>query len=378
MKKILLLAVALLISPALFAQMKFLPKFVRKMLFEQDSGKHSSFFLLPVFGSAPETGLELGGSALYSFYTDSVPSDTRVSNIFGYGTVTAKGQSRVSLSTSYWTPHNTWHFIGSASYIDFPFDFYGIGPDTYKANKDPLEQRRFRMTVQADKRVGKNFYIGLMAGGFDYKYANKKPGGIFDTSPEVQDRSGGAGLLIGPSIDFDSRNNNTYTTKGLFINSYLHFYQGIFGNNSYRGGFYNIEVMQYNPIGKRWMLGFDIQHQLMIGGRSPFYLLPALGSDEMMRGYYNGRYRDRDMLAGQAELRYRISDRFALAGFAGAGTVYQLNIFEPRLKPNAGGGVRYFFDVQKGLTLRADYGIGQRVAGEVRQSGFYFALGESF
>lgn len=378
MKKLItLIALALLTTP-LFAQKNLLPKFVRKMLFEKDSSKHSSYFLLPVLSSAPETGVEIGGSVLYSFYTDTLSNDTRVSNIFGYGTITTKGQSRLSLSTTYWAPHNAWKYTAGISYINFPFDFYGIGPNTYKTNKDHLGQKRFKLNFEADKRFGKHIYIGLMAGGFNYKFTNEVPGGSFDTNPLVQDRTGGGAIQAGPAFIFDTRNNNTYTTRGIIITSYYNLMQGVGSNNSYQGGLLNIEVSQYNLLTKCLMLGFDVQTQNLTGARSPFYLLPTLGSDEMMRGFYNGRYRDRNMLAGQAELRYRLSDRIGIAGFTGVGTVFNKSFSLSDLKPNYGGGLRYFFDVEKGLTIRADYGFGQKVPGEERQSGFYLSLGEAF
>ncbi|QKJ30934.1 polymerase [Mucilaginibacter mali] len=379
MKKLIaLIALALLATP-LFAQKNLLPKFVRKMLFEKDSSKHSSYFLLPVLSSAPETGVEIGGSVLYSFYTDTLSNDTRVSNIFGYGTITTKGQSRLSLSTVYWAPHNTWKYTAGISYINFPFDFYGIGPDTYKANKDHLGQKRFKLNVEADKRFGKYVYLGFMLGGFDYKFTNENPGGSFDTNPNVVDKKGGTSALAGPVFIFDTRNNNTYTTRGIMITSYFNLYQGLgIDYDTYKGGLFNIEISQYNLLTKRLVLGFDIQNQNLTGARSPFYLLPTLGSDEMMRGFYNGRYRDRNLIAGQAELRYRLSDRIGIAGFAGGGTVYNKSFTLSSLKPNYGGGLRYFFDVEKGLTIRADYGFGQKVPGEERQSGFYLALGEAF
>jgi hypothetical protein len=378
MKKLIPLLAFILLAPPLFAQKNLLPKFVRKMLFEKDSSKHSSFFLLPVLSSAPETGLEVGGSALYSFYTDTIHNDTRVSNIFGYGTITTKGQSRLSLSTTYWAPHNAWRYMAGISYINFPFDFYGIGPNTYKAGKDHLGQKRFKLNFEADKKFGKYVYIGFMAGGFDYKFTNENPGGSFDTNPRVEDRKGGSSVLAGPAFIFDTRNNNTYTTKGIIVTSYFNLFQGIGANDTYKGGLLNIEISQYNSLSKRLMLGFDIQSQNLTGARSPFYLLPSLGSDEIMRGYYNGRYRDRNMLAGQAELRYRLSDRVGIAGFAGTGTVFNKTFSFSDLKPNYGGGLRYFFDVEKGLTMRMDYGVGQKVAGEQRQSGFYLSLGEAF
>lgn len=378
MKKLLTLFALVLVTSPLFAQKNLLPKFVRKMLFEKDSSKHSSFFLLPVFSSAPETGVEVGGSVLYSFYTDTLHNNTRVSNIFGYGTLTTKGQSRLSLSTTYWTPQNAWHYTAAVSYINFPFDFYGIGPNTYKANKDHLGQKRFKLNFEADKKLGKSIYVGLLAGGFDYKFDNKTPGNSFDTNPLVEGRTGGASLLLGPTFIYDTRNNNTYTTKGIIITSYYYLMQGIASNSNYKGGLLNIEISQFNRLSKRFVLGFDIQDQNLTGNQSPFYLLPALGSDELMRGYYNGRYRDRNFIAGQAELRYRLSDRIGLDGFAGTGTVFNKSFSTSDLKPNYGGGIRYFFDVEKGLTMRIDYGIGQKVAGEGRQSGLYLSLGEAF
>lgn len=378
MRKPIALLAFLLLGTPLFAQKNLLPKFLRKMLFEKDSSKHSSFFLLPVLSSAPETGVEAGASALYSFYTDTLHNDTRVSNIFSYATITTKGQSRLSLSTTYWTPQNRWHYTGAISYINFPFDFYGIGPDTYKTNKDHLGQKRFKLNLEADKRLGKYVYVGLQVGGFNYQFKNEVTGGSFDLNTFVQSRNGGAGLLVGPALIFDTRNNNTYTTKGLIITAYYNLMHGIGANNGYQGGLFNMEISQFNALSKRLMLGFDIQSQNLTGSQSPFYLLPTLGSDEMMRGFYNGRYRDRNLIAGQAELRYRLSDRIGIAGFCGAGTVYNSSFQTSNLKPNYGGGLRYFFDVEKGLTIRADYGFGQKVPGEERQSGFYLSLGEAF
>ncbi|MEO6850872.1 MAG: polymerase, partial [Mucilaginibacter sp.] len=147
---------------------------------------------------------------------------------------------------------------------------------------------------------------------------------------------------------------------------------------SYEGGFFNIEYSQFFPLNKKLVLGLDIQEQSLTGGRSPFYLLPALGSDEMMRGYYNGRYRDRNFIAGQTELRYRISNRIGIVGFIGAGEVAHASFSFNTLKPNYGGGLRYFFDTEKGLSIRADYGFGQKPTGETRQSGLYVALGQAF
>jgi len=380
MKKLLVILITSLIAESFvpaFGQ-QIIPKFIRKMYFEKDTSKRSSFVVLPILSSAPETGVEVGGAGLYSFYADTLHHETRVSNIYAYATVTTKGQNRLNLSTTYWSPQNTYHYYASISRIDFPIDFYGIGNNTHKADADNLGQKRYRLTLEAQKLIAKNIYFGFVGGGYKYDFKSADPTGIFDTSPLVQDRTGGSFVYVGPSFIYDTRNNNTYTTKGMVVNAYYNIMQGVFGNNSYQGGFFNIEYSQFFLLAKKLVLGLDVQEQSLTGGRSPFYLLPQMGSDEMMRGYYEGRYRDRNYLAGQAELRYRLSERFGVVGFAGTGEVFHSAFTFQALKPDLGGGLRYFFDVEKGLSLRADYGIGQKPTGEKRESGFYIGLGQAF
>ncbi|GGH23275.1 membrane protein [Mucilaginibacter phyllosphaerae] len=348
------------------------------MYFEKDTSKRGSFVLLPVISSAPETGLEGGGSALYSFYTDTLSKNTRVSNIFAYATLTTKGQSRLNLSSSYWAPNNNYHFTGAIGYINFPFDFYGIGNNTAKADADRLGQKRLRVTFSGEKKIGRNIYVGLVAGGYDYRFHDRETGGIFTTDPTIEGKQGGTILYYGPSLIFDSRNNNTYTTSGGTLTSYLNIMNGAGSNSGYSGGFLNVEITHFFALSRKFVLAFDVQSQNMTGSQSPFYLLPALGSDEMMRGYYNGRFRDRNLLAGQTELRYRATERLGIVGFIGAGEVFHKDFDINQLKPNYGGGLRYFFDVQKGLSIRIDYGVGEKRSGESKQSGVYVGLGEAF
>jgi hypothetical protein len=354
-----------------------LPKFMRKIFFESDSSRGSSLIPLPVFSSSPETGLEFGGSVLYSFYADTLHRETRVSNIFAYGTVTTKGQNRFGLSTSHWFAQNKYHYSASGSYIDFPANFYGIGNATRSADAERVIEKRFKFFVGGEKLFAKNVYAGLLAGLLSYKYGSENFG-VFETDPRVQFRDGGTNLLFGPSFVFDTRDNNTYTNKGVEVVSSYQFYKGIFGTNNYNGGLFTIEATQYNHLGKRLNLAFDFYDTNLIGGQSPFYLLPTMGSDELMRGYYNGRFRDRNYVAGQAELRYRFSPRFGFAFFGGAGNVFNNSFSFADLKPSYGGGLRYFFDVEKGLDISFDYALGEQRPGESRQSGFYIRLGEAF
>jgi len=378
MKKFLTLCL-LICTQFAFSQTNLLPKFIRKMYFNTDTSRKGSFVLLPALSSAPETGVEFGGAALLSFYSDTLDRSTHVSNLFGYATVTTKGQTKLSLNVSYWMPQNKFHYSATIAYYNYPFDFYGIGNNTRLADVEHVNEKRSKITFAGEGYLGNHMYLGYVGGflNYFYKYSQNQDF-IISASPNVEDRHGGVNLYLGPSFTFDSRNNNTYTTKGVIINAYYNMMHGILLNNSYEGGFFNIEYSQFFLLDKKLVWGLDIQEQSLTGGRSPFYLLPQMGSDEMMRGYYGGRYRDRNFIAGQTELRYRINNRFGIVGFIGTGEVFHNNFSTRQLKPNYGGGLRYFFDIEKGLAIRLDYGAGQKPAGEPREGGFYIALGQSF
>jgi len=381
MKKYFILLIFILGCQHVFAQTDFLKRFIRKMYFDKDSSKKPNLVLVPALASSPETGLEFGGAALFSFFTDTAKhSITRVSSIYGYAAITTKGQEKVSQNFTYWTPENKWFFTANSSYYNYPFDFYGIGNNTLKANLETIEEKRTRVGGTAENLIFDNVYAGFDAGLTKYYYysgtylENRE----FKTDPAIQEHGGGSVVNGGGIFDYDSRNNNTYTTKGTYINVYCNLLQGIFGNNSYTGGFFNLDFGEYFKLQKKLVLAFNLKEQSLVGGRSPFYLLPQLGNDALMRGYYTGRYRDRNLIAGQTELRYRFADRFGIVGFVGTGEVAHNSFSLAALKPDFGGGFRYFFDTEKGLSIRMDYGIGEKVQGEPRQEGFYVALGEAF
>ena len=91
-----------------------------------------------------------------------------------------------------------------------------------------------------------------------------------------------------------------------------------------------------------------------------------------MRGYYSGRYRDNDMLSGQAELRQHLFSRFGLAVWGGYGTVFHTwKQFRWRdMLPNYGVGLR--IEVKHNMNGRIDYGFGRGT------SGLVFSIGEAF
>lgn len=346
-------------------------RFIKKLFFEKDSSKRSSLLPLPLIAYSQETGLELGFAALYSFYSDTSGHHTKVSNLYFPVSYTFKNQSRISIKTDYWLPENTYHLTADIGYSNFPFNFYGIGNDTRNINKTLITQRRFHAIAGAEKAVFTHVFLGLNVDYENYSFKDQL------INSNIPGKQGGGSLFYGPSLIFDNRNTNTYTLNGFYAN----LNGGLISNISrtdYNGGYLNFDFRQFNSISKKLVLAFNGSYQFTTGSNTPFYLLQTLGNDQLMRGYYGGRFRDKHIIALQSELRYRMSDRLAAVGFSGTGSVYNTSFNLNQLKPNYGGGLRYFFDVEKGISIRADYGVGKKPTGEKRQSGFYLSLGEAF
>jgi outer membrane translocation and assembly module TamA len=115
------------------------------------------------------------------------------------------------------------------------------------------------------------------------------------------------------------------------------------------------------------------------GGEVPFNQLSQMGGENMMRGYFRGRFRDENQIAAQMEyrllpLKLGFSDRIGATVFAGAGDVFsswdELQIED--IKWSAGVGARFLLFQQKDVYLRFDYAF------TPDGTGFYIGVGEAF
>ena len=113
-------------------------------------------------------------------------------------------------------------------------------------------------------------------------------------------------------------------------------------------------------------------HTLLNYGNPPWGLMAILGSSYSMRGYYEGRYRDKCVMDAQIELRQHVWKRNGVAVWVGAGTVFpRFSEFDMKhILPNYGFGYRWEF--KKRVNVRLDLGFGKH------QTGFIFNINEAF
>jgi hypothetical protein len=113
----------------------------------------------------------------------------------------------------------------------------------------------------------------------------------------------------------------------------------------------------------------------MGAGEIPLLEKTRLGSNMIMRGYFQGRFRDNQMLAAQVEYRQPLGRFLVVAAFMSAGqtapTLSSLRI--SNMESAAGGGVRVLLNKEKKIYARIDVGYTR-----LGNFGFYARLGDAF
>jgi hypothetical protein len=92
-----------------------------------------------------------------------------------------------------------------------------------------------------------------------------------------------------------------------------------------------------------------------------------------MRGYYEGRFRDNNLIAAQIEYRFPIAYPLGMVVFGSAGQVYRYGreIGFDNLKYAYGAGLRLKIVKTENLNLRFDVAKGEKI-------NFYFGIAEAF
>lgn len=341
---------------------------------QQDSiaGKNFKFRPLPVIVRSIETDWSFGALISSTFHIKPKDTLTRTSNSQVLALYSLKKQFVSALNGTIYFPGEKYILNYQISYSDFPDKFWGIGKSTPDNNKESYSFKQYYIYLHGQKHVGNNFFIGLL---YEYQrviHVDYSPDGLFDKQ-NILGRKGyhisGAGL----SCTYDTRNNAFAPDKGSFIQFYFNHF-GRFLSSQYHYTNYVADIREFFRIYKEQVLALQV-YGFFNAGEVPLRSLASFGGSNSMRGYYDGRYRDKSQVVIQGEYRIPLKGRFGAVAFANLGNVGSSlsEIGFKDLKYSAGTGLRFALDKKEKLNLRLDYGLGRG-----GNNGFYFQLGEAF
>jgi outer membrane protein assembly factor BamA len=326
---------------------------------------------LPFIYYSPETKLAFGGGGILNFRAGRNKEQTRASTVWAFGTYTLARQFQIVVKPEIYFERNRFFLSGNLRYERTPQDFFGIGNDMPTTAEESYTPRIMTVQVGVKKK-----FLGHLFAGVQYDFEQMtmeevEPGGLL-SSGSITGSRGGLLSGFGVSLDWDTRDGVLYPRKGVFLQFTADTYGAMTGSDFTFTGF-KFDCREYFLVARDQVLALQAYFR-STAGDVPFHKLALLGGESLMRGYYKGRFRDKDILAVQAEYRVMVTKRIGVVGFAGLADVFpEFSEFELKaIKYSVGTGVRYMINKREGTTLRMDMAWGRA------SFGLYFTAQEAF
>lgn len=320
----------------------------------------------PHYSTDTKLGIGLVAAGLYR----ANANDTLLppSNISLFGDVSTVGFYMLGIRGTHIFPQDKYRADYTIYFYSFPCKFWGMGYDMGDDNSNKSDMKRWQARFKASFlfHLGDNLYLGPMV-SYDYVIGRRIERPELLNGMDQHTWNIGAGF----SAVYDTRDVLTYPHRGFYINLSQCFRPRFMGND-YAFSTTELQVDAYQRVWKGAILAEDFRTMLNFGNPS-WGMMALLGNSNSMRGYYEGRYRDKHKMEAQVELRQHIWKRNSLTTWVGAGTVFHKfsEMRSRHILPNFGIGYRWEF--KKNVNVRLDYGFGK--AG---QTGFLFSINEAF
>ncbi len=331
----------------------------------------SGFVIAPVVYYTPETRLAWGLVGIHHFRLGRALQSSRLSHYRFNFVRTQNKQSIAQVDYEMYLAGGKFLIDGMAKYSYFPDRFYGIGNRTLEEDREDFTSSNWRLQLNLQRRWGGNGFVGLHLETYDVSMRDRESDGklVPGTLPGA---AGGTVSGLGVFAKWDSRDNTFSPSRGTYVSFFFNrFFRALGGDFTF--GQVSIDARGYFGLGGDQVVAVQGVLRAVQGG-APFLMLPKFGGLNLLRGYYDGRYRDRGLLALQAEYRRPLWGRFGACVFAGIAQVQPLfSLLElSGFHPAGGAGLRYKFNRRENLNVRLDIGF----AGA--EPAFYLTFAEAF
>lgn len=336
---------------------------------EEDSG-----FGITPFGGATyskETSLMFGVAAIL-YYKHPQEAQRRDSSVMVAAAYSLRNQSALMMNTELFLLDDRLQIESLSSVARFPDSYFGIGNATSLDDEERYTPFDVETRIFPRWRVHPRLYLGPALRAIHVDVREVEEGGALARA-DVPGAGGGSVVQVGVGGMFDTRDNTLYP------------YRGIHATWAWMGGLEGAGSKSTTTLANanlRWFIPMPFERHVLAlqgylevrSGDVPFYDMGKLGGDQLLRGHFYGRYRDRQLWVTQAEYRMPLVWRFGVVGFAGLGDVaHDLEEFRAdEAKYGVGGGLRFAPDEDASVNIRLD------LAKSADDFGVYVNVGEAF
>jgi len=349
--------------------------FLLNSLFAQsDSLKNPNRFKvigLPVFFFTPDTkfGGGAGGIATFNFPKDSLGA--RRSSVTVGVVYTQLRQVLLYFPFQLFPQNQRYWISGEAGYYRYVFNYFGTGNGFDPDFIEKYDATFPRIRLNLSQKIAPGLYAGLRYAYDDFRFTRKEAGGELDRNT-VTGSNGGRVSGVGVGINYDTRDNIFFPSKGWLMDASLYGESALTGS-VFRYRRVSADVARYWAVGEKGVFALNGVGVFSFGD-VPFHQMPVIGGTKRLRGYFEGKYRDNHLLILQGEFRQPLFWRLGVVAFGGLGMVSDRveTLSVRHTRHHYGAGIRLMLDKAQKINIRADYGWGYR------SSGFYLTFGEAF
>lgn len=374
--KVFIIALFLFCGHSSYSQ-NFVKRYFNNLINDTSDISKPQLLIYPTVAYAPETSWEFGLSSLLVFYAKQDTSN-RLSEINGFTFFTLENQYGLWFDHAIYSDEDNWFFLGRIRFQSFPLFYHGIGNQTPEKYIARVDANQIFIKERILRKVKKDVFVGLE---MDFQRLSAVDFVPTEDNNQIQElprgSQGSTNLGFGIGLIHDNRHNVLNVRKGFFSELALLHYNQTWGS-TYDFTSVISDTRIYRPAGGKNVFAAQFLGQFNFGD-VPFNQLALMGGENIMRGYYYGRYRDRNQLAAQFEYRFlpipfNFTDRIGAVVFAGAGKVFpELSSFDlENIVVSGGAGVRFLLFPKKDIYTRFDVAFTQE------GPGFYLFIGEAF
>ncbi len=384
--------------------------------------KKMDWSIAPGPNYSSDIGLGLGFLIAGLYRPDQTDSITSPSNIRFYGNITTEKFMMARVMGDNFLQNDKYILSYSGSFVYFPGAFYGVGyndgksgyvqsltntmaivkasgavavlPNTYlgasisfnytgaeSRSKYPSEDDIEKMkdsynnnTLDGDLR---HLYELYMENKFDPSLSNPFDNYIAYTGEDPNALNSSVGIFA----QYDTRDVITAPHKGIYSKLEARYFPKFLGNSQNSFTKVNFTFNFFQKLWEGTVLAYDLHSEFTFNQPS-WHMYSKIGGTDRMRGYYEGRFRDNNIMTTQLELRQKIYRRHGVVGWIGAGNAWGHDKFRWSNTLQSFG-VGYRFEFKNRMNIRIDYGWGAYGNPNFnwdnkRSSAFIFTASEAF
>ena len=326
---------------------------------EKPAEKGRTFPFIPIASYTEETSALLGIMLVKPHRWKNAADDVRPNTIALTGYYTLRGLWGFGCAPSIYFQGEE-YLVEPIAYLHrSPATFWGVGHEAgEEGESEDFTAAGYGGWLRTTKTVYKSLRVGPSIRIARATISSTESGGLLDQGA-VEGSDGGTISGAGLVVEWDDRDSVYWPTTGGRYWAAAEWYRDLFGSDFHYDAYY-LDLRRFISFGDAHVIGVHskIKHT---EGDPPFYALSWVGGHSVLRGLYEGRFRDKTMAALEAEYRVRIWRRWGAAVFAGVGEVAESfsDFSTDKLLLTGGVGLRFVLDPKEQINLRIDVGVSE-------------------